>query len=94
MGMYFERLLESGVIQTADDTGVDLDAIEQAVEEERGDLNDEAESGVLGDPDPVEEAAMIMYESTYNYNQLMKRIGMDFRNGNVLPILKQFGYKG
>ena len=25
---------------------------------------------------------------------LMKRIGMDFRNGNVLPILKQFGYKG
>ena len=25
---------------------------------------------------------------------LMKRIGMDFRNGNVLPILKQFGYEG
>lgn len=76
MGMYFERLLESGVIQSADDTGVDLDAVEQAVEEEREDLNDEAESGVVGDPDPVDEAAMIMYESTYNYNQLMRRIGM------------------
>lgn len=76
MGMYFERLLESGVIQTDDNTGVDLDAIEQAVEEEREGLNDEAESGVLGDPDPVDEAAMIMYESTYNYNQLMRRIGM------------------
>ena len=25
---------------------------------------------------------------------LMKRIGMDFRNGSVLPLLKQVGYKG
>ena len=26
--------------------------------------------------------------------RLMDRIGMDFRNGSVLPVLEQFGYSG
>ena len=40
--------------------------------------------------DGVAEVTRGDAESLY----LMRRIGMDFRNGSVLPLLKQFGYKG
>lgn len=73
MGMYYERLLESA-IQDPNDPGIDPKIIED-IAAENPDV-EEAETGVVGDPAPVEEASMIMYESTYNYNQLMRRIGM------------------
>lgn len=82
MGFYYNKLVESAVddvIQTPDDIGVDLDAIEKNIvgddgcEAHREEIDDAME-GVVGDP--LEEAATIMYESEYNFNQLMKCIGM------------------
>lgn len=82
MGMFYNKLMESAVedtIQTPDDIGVDLDAVEKAIvgddgcEAHREEIDDAME-GVIGDP--LEEAAHIMYESEYNFNQLMKCIGM------------------
>lgn len=72
MGMFMERLLESA-IQDPNDPGNDLDQI-AADAVENPDV-EEAESGVIGDS-LSESAAMIMYESTYNYNQLMRCIGI------------------
>lgn len=82
MGVFYSKLLESDVedaIQTPDDVGVDLDAIEDAIVGKDGieahrDEIEAAEEGVVGDP--LEEAAVIMYESEYNFNQLMKCIGI------------------
>ena len=82
MGMFYNKLMESAVdevIQTPDDIGVDLDAIEKNIvgddgcEAHREEIDDAME-GVVGDP--LEEAATIMYESEYNFNQLLKCIGM------------------
>lgn len=82
MGMFYNKLVESAVedaIQTPDDIGVDLDAIEKAIvgddgcEAHREEIDDAME-GVVGDP--LEEASHIMYESEYNFNQLMKAIGV------------------
>ena len=82
MGMFYNKLVESAVddvIQTPDDIGVDLDAIEKNIvgddgcEAHREEIDD-AMKGVVGDP--LEEAAYIMYESEYNFNQLMKCIGL------------------
>lgn len=82
MGIFYTKLMESAVeevIQTPDDIGVDLDAIEKNIvgddgcEAHREEIDDAME-GVVGDP--LEEAATIMYESEYNFNQLMKCIGM------------------
>ena len=87
MGIYYKKLMESAAvekavedaIQTPDDVGVDLDAIEDAIvgkdgnEAHREEI-DAAEEGVVGDP--LEECAVIMYESEYNFNQLMKCIGI------------------
>lgn len=82
MGIYSKKFLESAVedtIQTPDDIGNDLDQIEKniagpdGIEGHREEIED-AETGVVGDP--LEESYMAMYESEYNYNQLMKAIGM------------------
>ena len=79
MGIYSMKFKESAVVQDPEEVGVDLDAVVDAIvgddgnESYRDDLN-AAEKGVVGEP--LEEAFMIMYESTYNFNQLMERIGM------------------
>lgn len=83
MGIYSAKFnLESAVedpIQTPDDVGVDLKQVEEdimgkdGIEAHRDEVK-AAEEGLIGDP--VEEAAFIMYESEYNYNQLMEAIGM------------------
>ena len=85
MSIYSAKLaLESAVspddvIQTPGDTGVDLDAIEKAIIGDDGieahrDEVEAAEEGLIGDP--VAEAYEIMFESEYNYNQLMHMIGI------------------
>ena len=80
MGMFFDKLMESAdAIQSPGNVGVDLDAVadnimgDDGIEAHRDEV-EAAADGVVGDP--VEEAAVIMYESEYNYNQLMKRIGI------------------
>ena len=80
--MIYSRLMESavdGAIQTPDDIGVDLDQVEKDIAGENGiaahqDEVEDAQEGMIGDP--VEEFAMIVYESEYNYNQIMESIGM------------------
>lgn len=81
--MIYSRLMTEsavdGAIQTPDDIGVDLDQVEKDIAGENGiaahqDEVEDAQEGMIGDP--VEEFAMIMYESEYNYNQIMESIGM------------------
>lgn len=84
MGIYSVKFnLESAAvedaIQTPDDVGVDLKQVEEDIMGKDGieahrDEVEAAEEGLIGDP--VEEATFIMYESEYNYNQLMEAIGM------------------
>lgn len=86
MGIFYKKFAEAAVanevedaIQTPDEIGVDLDAIEDGIvgkdgiEAHRDEVED-AEEGVVGDP--VDEAFMIVYESEYNFNQMMKCIGI------------------
>ncbi len=81
--MIYKSILENNstgvIIQDPNDIGVDLDAVEKAIAGENGinahqDDVDDAINGMIGDP--VEEFAMIIYESEYNYNQIMEAIGM------------------
>lgn len=71
-------VVESAV-QDPDNTGVDLDQVEKdivgpdGIEAHRDDV-EAAEEGLAGDP--LEEAYNIMYEAEYNYNQIMRCIGM------------------
>lgn len=71
-------VVESAV-QDPDNTGVDLDQVEKdiagpdGIEAHRDDV-EAAEEGLVGDP--LEEAYHIMYEAEYNYNQIMRAIGM------------------
>ena len=85
MGIYTAKIaLESAVnpedvINTPDNIGAELDEIEKAIagpdgiEASREEIED-AQTGLIGDP--IEEAFMIMYESEYNYNQIMHTIGI------------------
>lgn len=85
MGIYSAKIaLESAVkpedvINTPDNIGAELDEIEKAIagpdgiEASREEVED-AQTGLIGDP--IEEAFMIMYESEYNYNQIMHTIGI------------------
>ena len=82
--MIYKSLLENelidGIVQDPDEPGVDLDAVEKAIAGEDGiaahqDEVEAAADGMIGDP--VEEFAMIIYESEYNYNQIMEAIGMN-----------------
>lgn len=86
MGIFYNKLVESvsadveDAIQTPDDIGVDLDAIEKAVAGNDGieahrDEIEAAEEGTVGNP--IDECSVIMYESEYNFNQLMKCIGVN-----------------
>lgn len=79
MGIYSMKFMESAVAQDPENVGVDLDAVANAIagddgnESYRDDI-EAAETGLVGDP--VDEAFVIMFESTYNFNQLMECIGI------------------
>lgn len=84
MSIFYNKLVESAVADniqgpTAEDIGNDLKQIEDNIMGPDGiaahaDEVEDAAEGVVGDP--VEEFAFIMYESEYNFNQIMKCIGM------------------
>lgn len=82
MGIYANKyLLENDLdsVQDPNDVGNDLDQIEKDIAgpdgiEAHSDEIEDAQTGVVGDP--LEEAFMIMYESEYNYNQLLECIGI------------------
>ena len=83
MGIYSRKLFESAPaldsVQNPNEVGVDLDQVEKdivgpdGIEAHRGEVEDAVE-GVVGEP--LEEAYMIMYESEYNYGQLMRVLGI------------------
>lgn len=78
MGIYFNLLRESAV-QDPDDVGVDLNAVEEEIAGDNGiaahaEEIEDAVAGVV--EDPLEEATRIMYESEYNFNQIMRVIGI------------------
>lgn len=72
-------VVESSAVQDPDDIGVDLNQVEKDIAgpdgiEAHRDEVEAAEEGLIGDP--VAEAFDIMYEAEYNYNQIMKCIGI------------------
>lgn len=86
MGFYSARVaLESSavkpedVINTPDNIGNELEEIEKAIagpdglEADREEVVD-AQTGLIGDP--VDEAFLAIYESDYNFNQIMHTIGI------------------
>ena len=79
MGIFYQKMIESAAIQDPEDIGIDLDAIEDNVMGDDGieahrDEVDAAVDGMIGDP--MDEASVIVYESEYNFNQIMKAIGI------------------
>lgn len=82
MGIYSSRFLESAIddsFNTPGDIGIDLKQVEEDIAGHGGIAAhepeiDDAVEGVVGDP--LEEAFMIMFESEYNYNQIMEAVGM------------------
>lgn len=87
MGIYSakifrEEVTPNDVINTPeiDEIGVELDAIEKAIcgpdgIEGHRDEVEAAATGVVGEP--LEEAFCIIYESEYNYNQILRCIGIN-----------------
>lgn len=83
MGIYNNKLFtETEVldsVQDPDDPGVDLDQIEKDImgdgNEAHSEEIEDANSGVIDDP--LEESYNILYESEYNYNQLLQVIGIN-----------------
>lgn len=79
MGIYSNLInFESAAVQDPDNTGVDLDQVEDAVMGDDGIAahKDEVEAAIAGTVDPVEEAYTAIYEAEYNYNQIMRTIGI------------------
>ena len=79
MGIYSNLVnFESAAVQDPDNTGVDLDQVEDAVMGDDGieAHKDEVEAAIAGTVDPVEEAYTAIYEAEYNYNQIMRTIGI------------------
>lgn len=79
MGIYSNLMkMESAAVQDPDNVGVDLDQVEDAVMGDDGieAHKDEVEAAVAGTVDPVEEAYFAIYEAEYNYNQIMRTIGI------------------
>lgn len=79
MGIYSNLMkMESAAVQDPDNVGVDLDQVENAVMGDDGieAHRDEVEAAVAGTVDPVEEAYFAIYEAEYNYNQIMRTIGI------------------
>ena len=82
MAIYSSRFLESAIedsFNTPDDVGIDLKQVEEDIAGPGGiaahepEIDDAAE-GVVGDP--LEEAYQIMFESEYNYNQILEAAGI------------------
>lgn len=82
MSYFYNKFLEASVadvIQTPDEVGNDLDAIEKAIEGNDGieahrDEVEDAAEGLIGDP--VEECMIIMAEADHNFNMFMKELGI------------------
>lgn len=85
MSIYTNKILREevnpeDVINTPTDIGAELDEIEKAIcgpdgiEAHRDEIED-AQAGVVGEP--LEEAFHMIYEAEYNYNQIMRCIGMN-----------------
>ena len=82
MGIYSTMFMETDLtsVQDPENPGVDLDQIEkdiagpQGIEAHAEEIEDAVE-GVVGDP--LEEMTMIVYESEYNFNQIMRCIGLN-----------------
>lgn len=84
MGIYTARLEASvdpgAAVQTPEDIGVDLDQVEKSIvgddgnEANREEI-DAAVEGIVGEP--IEEAYEAMFEAQYNYNQLMRVVGLN-----------------
>ena len=77
-----EKAVEDG-IQTPNDVGVDLNHVEDVIAGDEGieahkEEIEDAMEGIVGDP--LDECMIIMYESEYNFNQLMKCIGIEELN--------------
>ena len=80
MSIYSAKISESApAIQTPNDIGNDLEQIEKnimgpdGIEADREEI-EASQSGLVGDP--IEEMYYAMYESQYNYNQMMRAIGI------------------
>lgn len=73
------KAVKESAVQGPDDIGVDLDQVEKdiagpdGIEAHRDEVED-AKEGLIGEP--LEEAFDIMYEAEYNYNQIMRCIGV------------------
>ena len=67
--MAFFNIYSESAVQDPTNVGNDLEQIENDVFESRDELTDVS-------TDSVEEAFNIMYESEYNFNQIMRAIGM------------------
>lgn len=82
MGIYSTIFKETELssVQDPENPGVDLDQIEkdiagpQGIEAHAEEIEDAVE-GVVGDP--LEEMSIIVYESEYNFNQIMRCIGLN-----------------
>lgn len=77
MGIYRSKFIESAT--NMEDIGVDLTQVEKDIMgpdgiESHRDEADAAKEGLISDP--IEEAYYIMYEAEYNYNQIMKALGV------------------
>lgn len=83
MGYFYNKYAESAVedtIQTVDDIGNDLEQIEKDIEgadgiEAHRDEVEDALDGMVGDP--VDECMIMIAESEYNWNQMMKEMGLE-----------------
>ena len=93
MAIYVKR--EAAVkdtIQTPDDIGVDLDQIEKniagadGIEAHKEEIEN-AELGLIDDAELAESAAMIMYESQYNLNQIFGASACAFSASNTFFII-------
>ena len=88
--VFREEVSPEDVINTPTDIKAELDEIEKAIcgpdgiEAHRDEVED-AETGLVGEP--LEEAYTMIYEAEYNYNQIMKCIGINelksYSEGNV-----------
>lgn len=82
MVIYKELFLEEDMSiqdgQDSDGVGIDLDQVEDNImgDDALESHSDELEYATKVDINPVEEAARIMYESEYNWNQMMQTIGL------------------
>lgn len=82
MAFYSTKALnenELSSVQDPDNPGVDLDQVEKDIcgsdgIEAHADEVEAAQDGIIADP--LEEAHMAMFESEYNFNQLMECVGL------------------